>query len=115
GAQAEERQERVETHVPRRRPTLVERSAHDRPGWTIEEADTVVLSGDEPPHLRVGLLGRTIAPRLLVAVGLEGTVEELSGFVKATVVISVGGGAEMNERADVIFDGDEGELLSALE
>ena len=114
GAQPEERRERVET-VAGPRPTLVERRPHERPGWTIDEAATVVVRGDEPPQLRVGLLGRTIAPRVLVAVGLEGTVEELSGFVKAAVIVSVGGGAEMSERADVIFDGDEGELLSALE
>jgi len=111
-AQADERTERVD--LPKPRLTLVERRPHDTPGWTIEEADTVVVRGDEPPHLRVGLLGRTVAPRLLVAVGLEGTVEELSGFVKAAVVVSVRGGQGMNERADVIFDGDERELLNAL-
>jgi len=111
--QAEARTERID--LPKPRLTLGERRPHDTPGWTIEEADTVIVRGDEPPHLRVGLLGRTVAPRLLVAVGLEGTVEELSGFVKAAVVVSVRGGKAMNERADVIFDGDEGELLTALE
>ena len=112
-AQAEERTERID--LPKPQLTLVERRAHDPPGWTVEEADTVVLRGDEPPHLRVGLLGRTIAPRVLIAVALEGTVEQLSGFVKAAVVVSVRGGTAMNERADVIFDGDERELLRALE
>jgi len=112
-AQAEETTERIE--LPQPRLTLVERRPYETPGWTIEEANTVVVRGDEPPHLRVGLLGRTVAPRLLVAVGLEGTVEQLSGFVKAAVIVSVRGGKGMNERADVIFDGDERELLNALE
>ena len=90
------------------------------------EANTLTSGGALPwytspaiQHVFGGLLEiplvRRRPSRDVVAVGLEGTVEELSGFVKATVVISVGGGAEMNERADVIFDGDEGELLSALE
>src|SRR5439155_1959630 len=61
GAQPEERRERIET-VAGPRPTVVERRPHERPGWTIDEAATVVVRGDEPPQLRVGLLGRTIAP-----------------------------------------------------
>src|SRR5262249_48705074 len=82
-------------------------------GWRVEESDVVVVRADDPPHLRIGLLGRQIAPRLAIAVGLEGTVEELSGFVKARVVVSVNGGGDLEERADVIVRGDPQQLLPA--
>jgi electron transfer flavoprotein alpha/beta subunit len=111
-AVAEEREETIE--LPAVGSRLLERRQFDRPGWTVEEADVVVVRADDPAHLRVGLLGRQIAPRVAVAVGLEGTVEQLSGFVKARVVVSVNGGAGLEERADVIVDGDAGQIVSAL-
>jgi electron transfer flavoprotein alpha subunit len=80
----------------------------------FEEADVVVARSDDPPHLRVGLLGRQVAPQVFVAVGLEGTADELSGFVKSRVVVSVNGGAAVDERADVILRGDADQLVPAL-
>jgi electron transfer flavoprotein alpha subunit len=131
---AEERTERLELPTPRLR--LIERRPHERPGWELDEADRVLLLGDTAPDLgfgatvgvtrgvvergdadrrrQIGLLGRQIAPRLLVAVGVAGEAEEISGFVKAHVVVSVNGGPGMRERADVIVDGDAGELARAL-
>jgi hypothetical protein len=109
---AEERVERLDLPPPAAQ--LIERRAHDRPGWAVDEADTLVVGPDDPPHLRVGLLGRQVAPRLLVAVGLAGTTDELSGFVKARVVVSVNGGAALEERADVVVRGDAAELVRAL-
>ena len=93
---------------------MLERRPHDRPGWTVDEADTVVVRPDDPPHLRIGLLGRQVAPRLLIAVGLEGTADELSGFVKARVVVSVNGGRALEERANVILRGDADAIVAAL-
>jgi electron transfer flavoprotein alpha subunit len=60
------------------------------------------------------LLGRRVAPRLLVAVGVPGTAEEISGIVKARVVVSIDGGEEMNERADVVLGGDPQRSALAL-
>jgi len=111
-AVAEEREETLD--VPAAAARLLEQRPFERPGWTVEEADVVVVRVDDPPHLRVGLLGRQIAPRVAVAVGLAGTVEELGGFVKARVVVSVNGGAGLEERADVIVRGDADRIVSAL-
>ena len=111
-APAEERVERLDLPPPGVR--LVERRAHDRPGWTVDEADTLIVTPNDPPHLQVGLLGRQVAPRLLVAVGLEGTADELSGFVKARVVVSVNGGAALEERADIVVRGEAAEVVPAL-
>jgi electron transfer flavoprotein alpha subunit len=50
----------------------------------------------------IGLLGRQVAPALLVAVGVPGDVEEQTGFVKAGVVAAVNHGeAPMLSTADV--------------
>jgi electron transfer flavoprotein alpha subunit len=64
----------------------------------------------------VGLYGRPVAPRLLVAVGVHGDDEELAGFVKARVVVAVGAeaGAPIEEAADVVVEGDWRETLPPL-
>jgi electron transfer flavoprotein alpha subunit len=50
----------------------------------------------------IGLYGRQVAPRLLVAVGVPGDVEEQTGFVKALVVAAVNHGeTPMLGNADV--------------
>lgn len=65
---------------------------------------------------QVGLLGRPVAPRLLVAVGMQGDVEEVGGFVKAGVVVAVGAdeGAPIRKAADVVVEGDWRETLEPL-
>jgi len=115
---------------------LVDRHSHADPGFRLDEVDTVVLfgtadagviaeraagytrevveRGDAPRQLHIGLLGRAVAPRLLVAVGVEGTAEQTGGFVKARVVVSVNGGDGMDDRADVVLSGDASTLLPAL-
>ena len=65
-----------------------------------------------PHHLEVGLYGRPVAPRLLVAVGVDPTPEDAAGFVKAAVVVSLGTGG--GAWADLIVDGDWRELLPQL-
>jgi electron transfer flavoprotein alpha subunit len=125
--------EKVELPAPTLR--LLERRPHDATGAQLDEADTVLLLGERSPALdhavvgvtqdvvergdaprrrQVGLLGRQVAPRLLVAVGVPGTAEEISGFVKSRVVVSIGGGDAMNERADVALAGDPAQLVPAL-
>jgi electron transfer flavoprotein alpha subunit len=57
--------------------------------------------GDLPANRQIGLYGRPVAPRLLVAVGVEGQFEELTGFVKAHVTAAVNHGeAPMLAAAD---------------
>ena len=57
-----------------------------------------------------------VAPRLLVAVGVRGDFEELTGFVKANVVAAVSAdrGEPMVSAADVAVIGDWREALPAL-
>ena len=108
-------QERVETlDLPKPTARLLERRPHELPGWAVEEGDVVVARLDDPAHLRVGLLGRQVAPKVFVGVELEGTVDELGGFVKSRVVVSVNGGPALEQRADVILQGNADLLVPAL-
>ena len=69
-----------------------------------------------PRSRQIGLLGRQVAPHLLVAVGVRGDSEELTGFVKANVVAAIGsdGSAPMLAAADVAVVGDRHDVLPAL-
>jgi len=71
-------------------------------GAAVGATRTVCDRGDLPGNRAIGLFGRPVAPRLLVAVGVPGDTEELTGFVKANVVAAVNHGpAPMLTAADV--------------
>jgi electron transfer flavoprotein alpha subunit len=72
--------------------------------------------GSLPRSRQIGLLGRQVAPRLLLAVGVRGDFEELTGFVKANVVAAVGAdrAAPIMGAADLAVIGDWHEALPAL-
>src|SRR5207237_10391937 len=71
-------------------------------GAAVGATRTVCERGDLPRNRQLGLLGRPVAPRLLVTVGVPGDFEELTGFVKAGVIAAVNHGeAPMLAAADV--------------
>jgi electron transfer flavoprotein alpha subunit len=115
--------------LPSPRTRLVEERRDEQTGLDLDAADVVVFAGpqadltalegdvpvggshpDLPNHREIGLYGRPIAPRLLIGVGLDATPEELAGFVKAAVTVSVG--PQPAEWADVSYDGDWRDLVS---
>jgi electron transfer flavoprotein alpha subunit len=124
--------------LPEPRLKLVEHSG--APARDLDEADVVVCVGGEldvlpalppgvalggtretcergllPRNRQLGLLGRAVAPRLLVAVGVAGDFEHMTGFVKADVVAAINGAdAPMLEAADVGLKGDWRALLPVL-
>ncbi len=80
----------------------VARSLAERHGAAVGATRTVCERGDLPRNRQLGLYGRSVAPRLLVTVGVPGDFEELSGFVKAGVIAAVNHGeAPMLAAADV--------------
>ncbi len=119
-----------------------ERTKHEpAPARDLDEADVVVCIGPEvdelprvpegvalggtrevcergllPRNRQIGLLGRPVAPRLLVAVGLAGDFEQLTGFVKANVIAAVNAdrGTPMVAAADVAVIGDWRNVLPEL-
>jgi electron transfer flavoprotein alpha subunit len=119
--------------LPEPQAQLIEERAE--PAHDLDEADVVVLIGANAPNVggaavggtrgacaagrlprnrQIGLYGRSVAPAVLVAVGVDGDFEELTGIVKSRVIVSVDGGAGMEGQADVIFRGDPNELIAAL-
>jgi electron transfer flavoprotein alpha subunit len=71
-------------------------------GAAVGATQAVCERGDLPRNRAIGLFGRPVAPRLLVAVGVPGATEELTGFVKANVIAAVNHGeAPMLSAADV--------------
>ena len=78
------------------------RELAERAGAAVGATRTVCERGDLPMNRAIGLFGRQVAPRLLVAVGVPGDVEEQTGFVKAGVIAAVNHAeAPMLDAADV--------------
>jgi electron transfer flavoprotein alpha/beta subunit len=78
------------------------RSLAESAGAAVGGTRTVCERGDLPRNRQLGLFGRPVAPRLLVAIGVPGDFEELTGFVKAAVIAAVNHGeAPMLAAADV--------------
>jgi electron transfer flavoprotein alpha subunit len=132
------RVERIEIGaLPEPSARLVERT--EATAWDLDEAAVVVCVGREagelpdlphgvavggtrevceagllPRNRQLGLFGRPVAPLLLVTVGVPGDFEQLSGFVKAGVVVSVNGGGGMEGAADFVVRGNPAELVPLL-
>jgi len=88
-------------------------------GWAPEGVAVggtreVSARGDLPGNRQIGLYGRPVAPRVLIAVGVPGDFEQLTGIVKSAVVVSVRGGVGMEQAADIVFRGEPGEVIDAL-
>ncbi len=78
------------------------RELAEQAGAAVGATRTVCDTGILPRNRQIGLYGRPVAPRLLVAVGVPGDFEELTGFVKAGVIAAVNHGeAPMLAAADV--------------
>jgi len=68
-----------------------------------------------PRNRQLGLYGRAVAPRLLVAVGVPGDFEQLTGFVKCDVIAAINASdAPMLRAADVGIKGDWRTVLPSL-
>jgi electron transfer flavoprotein alpha subunit len=83
-------------------------------GVAVGGTREVCATGMLPRNRQVGLYGRPVAPRVLVAVGVPGDFEQLTGIVKSAVVVAVNSGTGMEARADVVFRGDAEEVVAAL-
>jgi electron transfer flavoprotein alpha subunit len=85
-------------------------------GAVVAGTREVCEAGWLPLTRQVGILGRPVAPRLLVAVGVRGEEEEAAGFVKSDVVVAVGAdeGTPIEQVADVIVPGDWRTTLGPL-
>jgi electron transfer flavoprotein alpha subunit len=69
-------------------------------------------AGVVPRTCQVGLLGRPVAPRLYVGIGVGDDLEHWGGVVKARVIVTIGD--ETPDEADVSISGDPREILPTL-
>jgi electron transfer flavoprotein alpha subunit len=88
----------------------------DLPGVAIGGTREVCADGRLPRNRQIGLHGRAVAPRVLVAADVPGDVEHLSGFVKAHVVVAVDKdrGCPMLAAANVGIVADPAEAVPTL-
>jgi electron transfer flavoprotein alpha subunit len=129
--------------LPPARTRLLERRG-GTDAWRLDEADVVVLLGPDggdpeevagvaraagaafgasrqlcasagvPWSYHVGLFGRPVAPRVLIAVGVPGDFEHVTGFVKAEVVVAL---PRAGWQADVQVDAEPsvlGDLVNRI-
>ena len=73
-------------------------------GAAIATTRNVVHSGWLPHHIQVGISGRTIAPRVYLAVGIRGTFNHTVGIQKAGVILAI----NRNRRAAIFRAADYG-------
>jgi electron transfer flavoprotein alpha subunit len=94
---------------------LVEAGAAEA-GAAVAGTREVCEAGWLPLTRQVGILGRPVAPRLLVAVGVRGEDEETAGFVMAKVVVAVGSndGDPIEKASDIVVTGEWRTVLAPL-
>ncbi len=85
-------------------------------GATVATTRNVVHSGWLPHQVQVGISGRTIAPRVYIAVGIRGAFNHTVGIQKAGVIVTINRNhrAPMFKAADYGIVGDWREFLPPL-
>jgi electron transfer flavoprotein alpha subunit len=73
-------------------------------GATLATTRDVVHSGWLPHQIQVGISGRTVAPRIYIAVGIRGAFNHTVGIQKAGVIIAI----NQNQRAPIFRAADYG-------
>jgi len=85
-------------------------------GATIGATRRVVDAGWLPRQMQIGLTGRSIAPRLYVAVGISGKFNHMVGIQRAGLVLAINNNAkaEIFQQCDYGIVGDWGSVAPAL-
>lgn len=79
----------------------------------VSASRRVVDSGKAPRHIQVGQSGKTVSPRLYLAVGISGSIQHVVGLKNAECIIAVNNNrhAPICSLADLVVEGDAREFI----
>ena len=88
----------------------------DALGASIGATRKVVDAGWLPRQHQVGLTGKTIAPRLCIAIGVRGAFNHLIGIQKSDMIVAINSDpkAEILQNADYGIVGDFAKIVPAI-
>jgi electron transfer flavoprotein alpha subunit len=85
-------------------------------GGMVSASRKVVDSGTAPRRIQVGQSGRTVSPRLYLALGISGSIQHVVGLKSAEHVIAVNTDrhAPICALSDIVVEGDAREFIPRL-
>ncbi len=85
-------------------------------GGAVSASRKVVDNGRAPRHIQVGQSGKTVSPRLYMALGISGSIQHMVGLKNAEYIIAVNSdrNAPICSRADIVVEGDAREFMPRM-
>jgi electron transfer flavoprotein alpha subunit len=85
-------------------------------GGMVAASRRVVDSGLAPRQIQVGQSGKTVSPRLYIAIGISGSIQHVVGLKNAQQIIAVNSNryAPICSIADIVVEGDANEFIERM-
>jgi len=95
---------------------ILARQLADELGGELACTRPLIEAGWLEPRRQVGLSGRTVKPRLLIACGVSGSVQFAAGMKSSEMILSINNDphAAINQIANYSFIGDLYQIIPAL-
>lgn len=85
-------------------------------GGMVSASRRIVDSGIAPRSIQVGLSGKTVSPKLYIALGIYGSVQHMEGLKNVESIISVNTNrnAPICSVSDIVVEGDSQEFIKKM-